>query len=123
MGASVKIVNLAHNLIKLMGYEPGKEIEIQYTGLRPGEKLYEELITVGEGIVPTKHEKIMVLRGENERNQEMEELLKSLARVAGVHDAYGIKGVLQAIIPEYKPDMEAGSTVQPLHANVEKMCN
>ncbi|MGB3211253.1 MAG: nucleoside-diphosphate sugar epimerase/dehydratase, partial [Desulforhopalus sp.] len=41
MGASVKIVNLAHNLIKLMGYEPGKEIEIQYTGLRPGEKLYE----------------------------------------------------------------------------------
>ncbi len=72
MGSPVKIVNLARDLIKLMGYEPAKEIKLQYTELRPGEKLYEELITEGEGIVPTRHEKIMVLRGDSKSKEEME---------------------------------------------------
>jgi len=52
---------MARDLIKLAGKEPDSEIEIKYTRLRQGEKLYEELITVGEGIVDTHHEKIMVL--------------------------------------------------------------
>ncbi|MGB3223291.1 MAG: polysaccharide biosynthesis protein, partial [Desulforhopalus sp.] len=123
MGASVKIVNLAHNLIKLMGYEPGKEIEIQYTGLRPGEKLYEELITEGEGIVPTKHEKIMVLQGDTKPKEEMDNLLGRLARSATIHDARGIKEVLHDIIPEYNPDFQAVSIVQPLCNNVKGFLN
>ncbi len=118
MGALIKIVNLAHDLIKLMGFEPEKDIKIQFTGLRPGEKLYEELITEGEGIVPTKHEKIMVLHGESQTRQELEELLIRLARTASVHDARGIKEVLHDIIPEYKPDLQATSIVQSLQANV-----
>ena len=101
MGSPVKIVNLAQDLIKLLGYEPEKDIKIKYTGLRPGEKLYEELITEGEGIVPTKHEKIMVLRGDNKPNQEMQKLLSRLARAATVHDGRGIKESLHDIIPEY----------------------
>lgn len=116
MGARVKIVDLAHDLIKLLGYEPEKDIKIEYTGLRPGEKLYEELITKGEGIVSTKHEKIMVLQGNGKPGPEMEELLRLLAKKAAVHDARGIKAVLQEIIPEYTPDLEAVSIVQPVHA-------
>lgn len=111
MGTPVKIANLAIDLIKLMGYEPGTDIEIVYTGLRPGEKLYEELITEGEGIVPTTHEKIMVLHGDGKPYHEMEKLLSELARKAKSHDARGIKEVLQRIIPEYVPDFEAKSIV------------
>ena len=62
MGTPVKIVDMARDLIRLSGREPDKDVKITFIGLRDGEKLYEELITVGEGIVPTKHEKIMVLR-------------------------------------------------------------
>jgi FlaA1/EpsC-like NDP-sugar epimerase len=114
MGVPVKILKLAQDLIKLLGYEPDKEIKIQFTGLRPGEKLYEELITEGEGIMPTKHEKIMVLQGDGKPKQEIEELLIRLARKASNHDSPGIKEVLKNIIPEYRPDLGAESIVRPL---------
>jgi FlaA1/EpsC-like NDP-sugar epimerase len=123
MGVPVKILNLAQDLIKLLGYEPEKEIKIQFTGLRPGEKLYEELITEGEGIVPTRHEKIMVLQGDGKPKHDMDELLVRLARMAAVHDSRGIKEVLKVIIPEYIPDIEAESIVGPLHANVNVLLN
>ena len=71
MGRPVKILDMARDLIRLSGFEPDKDIHINITGLRPGEKLYEELITEGEGIVPTAHEKLMVLRS-NGRGQGME---------------------------------------------------
>ncbi|GAB6192095.1 polysaccharide biosynthesis protein [Desulfocastanea catecholica] len=123
MGASVKIVKLAHDLIKLLGYEPEKEIKIQFTGLRPGEKLYEELITEGEGIVPTRHEKIMVLQGDGRSKQEMEKLLSRLANTATGHDGPGIKEALHDIIPEYTPDLEAVAVVQPSNTLSEEFCN
>ena len=59
MGKSVKIVDLAKNMIRLAGYQEGKDIEIHFTGLRPGEKLYEELLMNGENTLPTYHNKIM----------------------------------------------------------------
>jgi len=62
MGTPVKIADMARDLIRLSGKEPDRDIKVVFTGLRDGEKLYEELITVGEGIVRTGHEKIMVLR-------------------------------------------------------------
>ncbi|GKT28962.1 polysaccharide biosynthesis protein, partial [Aduncisulcus paluster] len=63
MGEPVKIADMARDLIRLSGKEPDKDIEIVFTGLREGEKLYEELITEGEGIIRTEHDKIMVLKG------------------------------------------------------------
>ncbi|MDR3631871.1 MAG: nucleoside-diphosphate sugar epimerase/dehydratase [Desulfocapsaceae bacterium] len=111
MGTPIKIATLAHDLIKLMGYEPETEIKITYTGLRPGEKLYEELITEGEGIVPTRHEKIMVLHGDGRTHGEMGGLLEELASRAKAHDAQGIKEVLKKIMPEYVPDMKAQSII------------
>ena len=63
MGTPIKIDDMARDLIRLSGFEPDVDIKIEYIGLRPGEKLFEELITEGENIVPTRHEKIMVLKG------------------------------------------------------------
>ena len=62
MGEAVRIVHLAEELIRLSGFRPYEDIDIVFTGLRPGEKLYEELLLAGEGIVPTTHEKIMVAK-------------------------------------------------------------
>jgi len=102
MGKPIRILDMARDLIRLQGYEPEKDIPIQFIGLRPGEKLYEELITEGEGIVSTSHEKIMVLRGNSYDPgmivKDVEELL------AAVHhmDEASIKGKLGEIVPEYK---------------------
>ncbi len=104
MGTPVRIVDMARTLIRLCGKEPDVEIEIKFTGLRPGEKLYEELITDGEGIVATDHEKIMVLRmtGTDDR-QDLNTRVDELAELATNHDAAGIKRLLQEMIPEYSP--------------------
>ena len=120
MGVPIKIVHLANDLIKLMGYEPETEIKIVYTGLRPGEKLYEELITEGEGIIPTTHEKIMVLHSEGKPFSEIGRLLDELACKAKSHDSGGIKEVLKKIIPEYMPDLQAQSIVEGM--SLEREC-
>lgn len=123
MGSRVKIVDLAHDLIKLLGYEPDKEIKIQFTGLRPGEKLYEELIIKGEGIVPTRHKKIMVLQGDNTPHPGMAEALTRLAKAATVHDARAIKAILQEILPEYIPDLETSAIVTPVPSRTHTQKN
>ncbi len=114
MGDPIKIDSLARDLIKLMGHEPETDIKIEYTGLRPGEKLYEELITEGEGIIKTEHQKIMVLYGNGNglSNDELERQLHELAIKAESHDAVGIKQILHQIIPEYVPDFKAGSIAE-----------
>lgn len=105
MGEPVRIADMARELIQLMGRDPDTEIEIRYIGLRAGEKLYEELITEGEGIVETHHEKIMVLRGEQRPVcQPLPDQLAKLVERAEVLDSRSIKETLQAIVPEYVPD-------------------
>ncbi|XCN75420.1 MAG: nucleoside-diphosphate sugar epimerase/dehydratase [Candidatus Electrothrix aestuarii] len=107
MGQPVKIADMARELIKLSGRVPDVEIAIKYTGLREGEKLYEELITDGEGIVETGHEEIMVLRGDEENYSFLFQGIERLTEKARQHDASGIKEIMQEIIPEYKPDYDA----------------
>ncbi len=104
MGSPVLIAQMARDLIRLCGKEPDTEIEIKYTGLRPGEKLYEELITEGEGIIATRHEKIMVLRGNGIQLAELRPLLEKLKGRAHDHDAEGIKKILLEMVPEYTPE-------------------
>ena len=111
MGIPVKIAQMAEELVRLSGKEPGKDVEIIFTGLREGEKLYEELITEGEGIVATKYEKILVLRSNdwNGKNSQgefsrwLDESLQDLYRDARTHDAHSIKAKLLEILPEYVP--------------------
>src|SRR4030042_4256438 len=97
MGQPVRIVDLAKDLIRLNGLDPDKDIPIQFIGLRPGEKLYEELIIEGEGIVPTTHEKIMVLRGNPCSVEILNDRIDELLTFAGTSDAEAIKRKLQAM--------------------------
>ncbi|MFH1076364.1 MAG: polysaccharide biosynthesis protein, partial [Pseudomonadota bacterium] len=104
MGTPVKILDMALDLIRLSGKDPYNEIEVKFTGLRPGEKLYEELITEGEGIVPTTHKQIMVLRngcGNVVDYPMLEEKIRGLTQFADVHDVNGIKHKLKEIVSEY----------------------
>jgi FlaA1/EpsC-like NDP-sugar epimerase len=108
MGTPVKIADMARDLIRLSGKEPGRDIEVVFTGLRNGEKLSEELITEGEDIVATRHDKIKMLRpdareqhDEAEWRQTLHGQVASLLEAAGSHDAPAIKQKLQAMVPEY----------------------
>ena len=101
MGTPVKIADMARDLIRLSGLEPDIEIKIEYIGLRPGEKLYEELITEGEDIVPTSHEKIMVLRGGPYDRERLNGKVEELSRLAREQDSEGIRSRLKEILPEY----------------------
>lgn len=103
MGTPIKIDDMARDLIRLSGFEPEVDIKIEYVGLRPGEKLYEELITDSEGVVPTTHDKIMVLRGEEWDVVPLNGQVDELAKLAYDQDAEKIKAKLQEVVPEYKP--------------------
>jgi FlaA1/EpsC-like NDP-sugar epimerase len=112
MGTPVKIADMARDLIRLSGKEPDLDIKIVFTGLRNGEKLYEELITIGEDILPTDHEKVMVLRSNiffngaknlQEAKENLYRKLDDLLKIAARHDAKGIKVKLKEIVPEYTP--------------------
>ncbi len=103
MGSPVRISQMARDLIRLCGKEPDTEITIKYIGLRPGEKLYEELITEGEGIVSTEHEKIMVLKGNGYDLERFTDPLNKLKFLSKSHDAKGIKAVLHEVVPDYTP--------------------
>jgi FlaA1/EpsC-like NDP-sugar epimerase len=103
MGTPIKIDDMARDLIRLSGFEPDVDIDIEYIGLRPGEKLYEELITEGEGIVPTSHEKILVLKGIECNLDILNGKINELVYLAREQDGEKIKEKLQEIIPEYGP--------------------
>jgi len=103
MGTSIKIDDMARDLIRLYGFEPDVDIKIEYIGLRPGEKLYEELITEGEGIVPTTHDKIMALKGTECDVHLLNGKIGELTKIAENQKAEEIKAKLQEIVPEYKP--------------------
>jgi len=105
MGRPIRIDDMARDLIKLSGFEPDVDIPIKYIGLRPGEKLYEELITDGEGIVPTSHEKIMVLSGKVCDQIFLNGKIDDLGRLARDQNVYEIKSKLQEIVPEYQPTL------------------
>jgi FlaA1/EpsC-like NDP-sugar epimerase len=112
MGTPVKIADMARDLIRLSGKEPDTDIRISYTGLRDGEKLYEELITEGEDILSTGHEKIMVLRSNDHANglnqilnmkHKLDEDIEELVKYSLDHNASTIKKKLREIVPEYTP--------------------
>ena len=79
------------------------DIEIKFIGLRPGEKLHEELITEGEGIGRTPYEKIFVLKGDTYDLNWLYGKIEELVKLANEQDAPGIKSKLKEIIPEYQP--------------------
>jgi len=101
MGNPVRIADMAKDLIRMSGLEPDSDIKIVFTGLRPGEKLYEELITQGEGVVPTTHEKILVLRSNTCDMNVLMQKLKLLEDAAVMQDADGIRMILRELVADY----------------------
>ena len=102
MGQPVKISDLAKNMIRLAGYVPGKDIEIVYTGLRPGEKLYEELLNQKELTVPTTHEKILVAKVREYDYDTVSILIDKLIHSAQEGKTFPTVQIMKEIVPEYK---------------------
>jgi FlaA1/EpsC-like NDP-sugar epimerase len=106
MGEDVKIDDLARNVIRLAGFEPNEEIKIVYSGLRPGEKLSEELRLQAEGLAPTTHEKIRMLQGGKVDFVEVRAWLDELSTLVESRNVHGLVETLMSFVPEYHPSEE-----------------
>ena len=101
MGESVKIVDLAKKMIKLSGLELGKDIQIVYTGLRPGEKLYEELLANKENTIPTPHPQIMVAKVREYNHDEANSKIDAFVPLIAEQDNYKVVKQMKEIVPEF----------------------
>ncbi|WP_374449303.1 polysaccharide biosynthesis protein [Cloacibacterium normanense] len=101
MGAPVKIKDLAIKMIKLSGFEPEIDIKLKYTGLRPGEKLYEELLSDGTKNLPTPHEKIMVSMDPHMEFEDIECLANRITKAALRRDQIEVVKLLKKMVPEF----------------------
>jgi FlaA1/EpsC-like NDP-sugar epimerase len=104
MGEPVRIYDLAEQMIRLSGLVPGKDIKIEISGLRPGEKLYEELLIDGDNICPTRHPKIYSAHEEKFAWTELEPMLQVLFQASQASDTIGIVRQLQKLVTGYAPD-------------------
>ncbi|MDB5056405.1 MAG: polysaccharide biosynthesis protein [Bacilli bacterium] len=115
MGKPVRILDLAKDLIRLSGLEPEKDIRIIATGIRPGEKLYEELLTDEEGLMATKHNRILVGHAMNFSETELQSVLNELLRMTLSYDyattGLQIKKLLNRLIPSYQKALFEQETV------------
>jgi FlaA1/EpsC-like NDP-sugar epimerase len=103
MGHPVKIVDLAKNLILLSGLKPDHDIKIEFTGTRPGEKLYEELSSLLEDTIPTNHEKIRIFVGNGLAESDMLTWLESLRGICEARDTGQLVVALKEIVEDYNP--------------------
>jgi FlaA1/EpsC-like NDP-sugar epimerase len=105
MGEPVRIVDLAHDLVRLSGYEPGTDIEIAFTGVRPGEKLHEELAFPGERTEPTEHPKILVGRSNGlGPSARLAEDLAELLLICDTEDSELIRTAIQRLVRAHRPE-------------------
>ncbi len=102
MGMPVKIADLAKKMIRLSGLEPGVDIKIEYTGLRPGEKLYEELLNNEELVKPTSHNKIMIANVREYEYDDMLPMYDKLFEYSKAYQNYLVVRAMKEMVPEYK---------------------
>lgn len=114
MGKPVKIVDLARDMIRLSGLEPDRDIPIVFTGMRPGEKLFEELLTDEEGLSVTKHDRIFVSRGERIERNTLQFIVQKLEQlVQNDHppvSALEMKRLIKTVVPAYQGFTEEHQT-------------
>jgi FlaA1/EpsC-like NDP-sugar epimerase len=101
MGEPIRILDLARNMIQLAGLVPDEDIEIRITGLRPGEKLFEEIALEGENILPTYHEKIRIFKGKEMEPEVLSNWLNHLHSLIEQRDENSILKTLAELVPEY----------------------
>jgi FlaA1/EpsC-like NDP-sugar epimerase len=102
MGEPVKILDLARRMIKLSGFTPDLDIKIIYTGLRPGEKLYEELLSDDTKTMPTHNEKIMISRDKTMEFEEIDKKFLDIIEAAADQNNFDVVKMLKCIVPEFK---------------------
>lgn len=103
MGKPVKIIDLAHKMIKLAGFTPNKDIEVKITGLRPGEKLYEELLNDSSKTLKTHHDKIMISKEMEELNyHQINEDINSLGNLISTFNTLEVVKKMKKMVPEFK---------------------
>lgn len=115
MGQPVKIYDLAENLIRLSGYIPNEEIEIKVTGLRPGEKLYEELLMDEEGLSETPHKKIFIGRPGEFKLERVKNNINELLDVVKLGNKEKLREKLHEVVPTYRnpdEDNEVAATIE-----------
>jgi FlaA1/EpsC-like NDP-sugar epimerase len=120
MGEPVRIMDLASNMIGLAGLVPNQDIEIRVTGLRPGEKLFEELRIEGENISPTYHEKIKIFTGTRLTRSQLEAWLSPLMTFVETRNAGAVLSHLRTLVPEYPPLRGCAEPSQTLAASDER---
>ena len=101
MGEPVKIVDLANNLIKLSGFEPGEDMKIEFTGLRPGEKLYEELLMSEEGLTSTENKKIFIGKPVDFDTNKVKQHLEVLRKIIENENVELIDSVMREFVTTY----------------------
>ncbi len=102
MGNSIKIVELAKKMIRLSGFIPNQDIKIEFTGLRPGEKLYEELLNDLENTIPTHHQKIMIAKVVPNNFDEVSAKIQSLIHTACLYQDKEVVKKMKLLVPEFK---------------------
>jgi FlaA1/EpsC-like NDP-sugar epimerase len=125
MGEPVKIVDLARNLILLSGLQPDRDIKIQFTGIRPGEKLFEELNLQHECLVPTSHSKIRSYVGHHNLDaMQIKAIMHRLQQIIEEQDVTSLLLLLKELIPDYNPGskiLKSAMPVQPNHVKPAKV--
>jgi FlaA1/EpsC-like NDP-sugar epimerase len=113
MGEPVKVLYLAEQMIRLSGKVPGEDIKIEFTGLRPGEKLHEELFHTDENLADTSHEKVMLAMSRKTDWQTLVESMDKFRQAVDEFDIDGLNALIQKLVPEMAPhnDGEAGNAV------------
>ncbi len=119
MGEPVKILSLAENLVRLAGYTPYKDIDIVETGLRPGEKLYEELLMDNDRLGATKYNKIFVEQRESLSYDGLQQNLESLRQVLETEDKQQIVAVMRDIVPTFRTPEEVNVAASAVQVCVE----
>ena len=102
MGEPVRISDLADRMIRLSGKEPGRDIEVRYIGLRPGEKLYEELLADAESTLPTHHPRILIGRTTTPDAGVARAGLDTILRAAAERDDQACVEAMKRLVPEYR---------------------
>ena len=118
MGEQIKFLSLAKNLIRLSGFVPGKDIPIRFVGLRPGEKLYEELVGEGEVAVSSSLDKILQIRASSPASFEgFKEKLIALESAAYFDEASTVIERLREVIPAFRLSSDSETSIMPIAAD------
>ncbi|HWA32473.1 MAG TPA: polysaccharide biosynthesis protein, partial [Cyclobacteriaceae bacterium] len=115
MGKSIKILDLAKKMIRLSGLEPDRDIEVHFTGLREGEKLFEELLSNRENTIPTHHEKILIAKVSEYSYQDINKYVELFVDLVNDRNELKMVALMKELVPEYKSNYSRYEVLDAKH--------